>query len=85
MDEKNKHHDTAGEAQDRHFDKLSARLRIAQHKLKEKLDIEYGNVGNNPFFEPHAYLARLGEYLSSRLNEISMRIAKELYASRKGS
>ena len=72
--------------QDEYFDTAAlpnTRLRIAQHKLKEKLDIEYGNVGNNPFFEPHAYLARLGEYLSGQLNEISMRIAKELYASKK--
>jgi len=59
------------------------RLRIAQCRLEEKLDFEYGNVRNNRFFEPGVYLSVINDYLTNRLNEISMRIAREIYQCRK--
>ncbi len=60
------------------------RLRIAQCKLEEKLDFEYGNVKSNRFFKAGVYLSVINDYLTNRLNEISMRIAREIYQCKIG-
>ena len=66
------------------FDKLSAGnlsgdLNIAQQKLEEKLTCIYGEAGDMRVFQPEVYLKLLNEYLTFRLNRISLYIAKEIY------
>ena len=77
---------------DSHFDKLSAGtfdklsagkldtdLNTAMLKLEERLNCAYGDVKNMPIFQVDEYLKLVNEYLTVRLNQISISIAKELY------
>ena len=57
-------------------------LVIAQCKLREKLFRTHGDVLDMRTFQPDVYLNVMDEYLTFRLNNISLSIAKEIYKSR---
>ena len=54
-------------------------LHMAQQNLKEKLVSSFGDVKEMRVFEPVVYLSLLNDYLTLKLNEISMQIAREIY------
>ena len=55
-------------------------LRKAQRELSEKLFSKYGDTRKIRIFQPQVYLLQISDYLTFRLNEISMSIAKEIYS-----
>ena len=63
------------------FDGLSAGLPAAKQKLEEKLNCTYGDVKEMQIFQVDEYLKLVNDYLTLRLNQISISIAKELFNS----